>query len=153
MKAEATEDGKLVISWTGDELNPGNAYNLYVKNKQTGWISQLIPADLTTGALRTTDNLGVALRSEDPSSMSYTLTVPEGDYEVGVQTLQADWTTSAFTKAEVSFANGIQATKALPAATTRIYNANGLYMGSDLNVQGHGLYIVEKAGKVTKVVK
>ena len=153
VKVESTEAGKLTISWTGDESDLGNAYNLYVKNKATGWMAQLIPADTETGALRTTENLGVALRSEDPSALSYTLSVPDGDYEVGVQTLKNDWTTSTFTKAEASITSGIQTTKHLPAAVTRIYDANGRYLGNNSANLGHGFFIVEKGGIITKAVK
>lgn len=153
VKAEQKEDGRLTISWTGDELNPGYAYNLYIKNKVTGAISQLIPASIETGALRTTQDLGVALRSDDPSAMSYTLSAPDGDYEVGVQTMKNDWTTSAFTKAEVTIASGIQSTKAIPTTVTRIYNANGRYMGSNPANLGRGLFIIEKGGSFTKVIK
>ena len=153
VKAEQTEDGQLTITWTGDELNPGYAYNFYIKNKATGAISQLIPASIETGALRSTQDLGVALRSDDPSAMSYTLNAADGDYEVGVQTLKNDWTTSAFTKAEVSISSGIQSTKAIPTTVTRIYDAGGRYMGSNPDNLGHGLFVVEKGGIFTKVVK
>ena len=153
VKAVQEERGKLTISWTGDDMNPGNAYNLYVKNKETGWISQLIPADLETGALRTTNALGVALRSEDPSAMTYTISVPDGNYEVGVQTIKNDWTTSTFTKAEVGVADGIQTTKAIQYDATSIYDANGRQLGADIDGLGRGLFIVKKGNQVTKVIK
>lgn len=153
VKAEQKERGKLTISWTGDDLNTGFAYNLYVKNKETGWISQLIPADIETGALRTYNSLGVALRSEDPSSMTYTMSVPDGEYEVGVQTLKNDWTTSAFAKAEVSVTDGIQTTKSTDSMVTRIYDANGRYMGANVNSLGRGVFIVEKDNQKTKIIK
>jgi len=153
VKAEQKEKGKLTITWSGDELNTGYAYNIYVMNKETGWVSQLIPADLETGALRTTNSLGVALRSEDPSSMSYTISVPDGEYEVGVQTLKNDWTASAFTKSEVGVTEGIQTVKSIQPVATRIYDINGCYVGSNMNSLGRGLFLMQKGDQITKILK
>lgn len=98
--AASYENGKLTITWTGNEDNFGTAYNVYVKNQETGWISMILPADTETGALKTIQDMQTAVRSDDPSEMSYTLNIPEANYEVGVSAVNPDAVCSAFTKAE-----------------------------------------------------
>ena len=85
--------------------------------------------------------------------MTYTISVPDGNYEVGVQTIKNDWTTSTFTKAEVGVADGIQTTKAIQYDATSIYDANGRQLGADIDGLGRGLFIVKKGNQVTKVIK
>lgn len=85
--------------------------------------------------------------------MAYTISVPDGDYEVGVQTVKNDWTTSEFTKAEISISSGIQSAQAVKDETTTVYDVNGVYMGNTTEGRGRGIYIVKQGNKTTKVVK
>lgn len=153
VKAISTEGGKLTVSFVGDEFELGNAYNVYVKNKATGAISMIVPADTETGKLKVFHNLQTLLRSDNPAEMSYTISVPEGDYEVGVQAVKNDWTTSVFTKAEVSISSGIQSQQTIDNETTEVYDVNGIYVGNETTGLNHGLYIIRHGNQTTKIVK
>lgn len=153
VKAESTENGKLTVRFVGDEFELGNAYNVYVKNKATGAMSMIIPADPVTGKLKVFHSLQALLRSDNPAEMAYTISVPDGDYEVGVQTVKNDWTASEFTKAEISISSGIQSAQAVKDETTTVYDVNGVYMGNTTEGLGRGIYIVKQGNKTTKVVK
>lgn len=157
VKAEYA-NGKLTITWTGDEENLGAGYNVYVKNKATGWISMILPADTETGALKTIQDLQTAVRSAEVDEMSYTLTLPDANYEVGVSTVNPDAVCSTFTKAEYvstgikEVANNIDAN-----AKATIYNAAGQLIAkgtsqSDINNLPTGVYLVKTGNKTTKVV-
>lgn len=153
VKAESTENGKLTVRFVGDEFELGNAYNVYVKNKATGAMSMIIPADPVTGKLKVFHSLQALLHSDNPAEMAYTISVPDGDYEVGVQTVKNDWTASEFTKAEISISSGIQSAQAVKDETTTVYDVNGVYMGNTTEGLGRGIYIVKQGNKTTKVVK
>lgn len=99
------------------------------------------------------DRRQVLLRSDNPAEMAYTISVPDGDYEVGVQTVKNDWTASEFTKAEISISSGIQSAQAVKDETTTVYDVNGVYMGNTTEGLGRGIYIVKQGNKTTKVVK
>ena len=167
------KDGKLTVTWAGNEESLGTAYNVYVKNKETGWISMILPADTETGALKTIQDLQTAVRSDDPSSMSYTLNIPEANYEVGVSAVNPDAVCSAFTKAEyistgiktvsdnsnkevqvIAVEGGILAQSTNKAAVT-VYNAAGQLVAKGVTNQvistTAGLYLV-KVGNQTKKV-
>ena len=148
VKAQQTEDGRLMVSWAGQA--PEYGYNLYVRNKQTGWTSMLIPADLETGVLRTVNNLNVALRSEAYDEMSYTMNVPDGDYEVGVQAIKSDRTASKFATASVAISSGIRNVMPDAVAGKRIYNLGGRQVSG---THGHGLYIVREGQQASKIVR
>lgn len=148
VKAAQDENGRLVISWAGQA--PEYGYNLYIRNKLTGWTSMLIPADLQSGALRAVNNLNVALRSETYDAMSYTLSVPDGDYEVGVQAIRSDRRTSTFTTAEVAISSGIQQVTNVGVAGTQVYDLNGRQVSG---AQPRGLYIVRQGQQVRKMVR
>ncbi len=97
-------DGKIQITWTAgsDKESPKTAlrYNLYVHNKTTGETFCLIPADRETGLLKTGSDLQTSLSS---AVTSYSMTtLGDGDYIVGVQTLDQAFAGSRFTTAEFS---------------------------------------------------
>lgn len=104
----AYADGRLTISW--DEVDGAaenrQAYNLFVKNAE-GQIYTIVPADIATGYVKVSDNKHVALR---PDVTSYSLTVPEGEYTVGVQTISLQHETySPFATASLSGIEGVTA--------------------------------------------
>lgn len=173
VKAEYA-NGKLTVSWAGDEENLGTSYNVYVKNKETGWISMILPADTETGVLKTIQDMQTALRSEDPSAMTYTLTIPDANYEVGVSAVNPDAVCSAFTKAEyvstgikniadnaqanaqvIAVEGGVLAQATAQTAVT-VYNAAGQLVAKGVTNKvisaTPGLYLVKVGNKTTKVL-
>lgn len=97
-------DGKLNITW--DEVADAEAYNVYIKNA-AGQVYSLVPADPETGFVKVSEGRVSALR---PNQTSYSVTVPEGSYQVGVQTLSLlNETYSAFATAQTAGINGIGA--------------------------------------------
>lgn len=168
------ENGKLTITWAGNEDNLGTAYNVYVKNKETGWTSMILPADIETGALKTIQDLQTALRSDDPSSMSYTLNIPEANYEVGVSAVNPDAVCSAFTKTDyvstgiktvsdnsnkevqvIAVDGGILA-QGTSKATVSVYNAAGQLVAKGVTNKvisaTAGLYLVKVDNQTRKVL-
>lgn len=144
-------DGKLTVKWDGTG-DAGHSYNVYVRNVETGWISQIVPANIETGKLKVFHNMQTTLRSDNSTGMQYTISAPaDGKYEVGVQTVKSDWQTSVFTKASISIIDGIQ-------SIDKELNDNGketVYSLSGAQVKNgaHGVFIVKKGNKVTKVIK
>lgn len=172
--AASYENGKLTITWAGNEDNFGTAYNVYVKNKETGWISMILPADTETGALKTIQDMQTAVRSDDPSEMSYTLNIPEANYEVGVSAVNPDAVCSAFTKAEyvstgiktvsdnsnkevqvIAVDGGILA-QGTSKATVTVYNAAGQLVAKGVTNKvisaTAGLYLVKVDNQTRKVL-
>lgn len=168
------ENGKLTITWAGNEDNLGTAYNVYVKNKETGWTSMILPANIETGALKTIQDLQTALRSDDPSSMSYTLNIPEANYEVGVSAVNPDAVCSAFTKTDyvstgiktvsdnsnkevqvIAVDGGILA-QGTSKATVSVYNAAGQLVAKGVTNKvisaTAGLYLVKVDNQTRKVL-
>ena len=172
--AASYENGQLTVTWTGNEENLGTSYNVYVKNKATGWISMILPADTETGALKTIQDMQTAVRSDAPSSMSYTLNIPDANYEVGVSAVNPDAVCSAFTKAEyvstgiktvsdnsnnsvqvLAVEGGILAQGTSNAAVT-VYNAAGQLVAKGVTNKvistTAGLYLVKVGNQTTKVL-
>ena len=168
------ENGKLTITWAGNEDNLSTAYNVYVKNKETGWTSMILPADIETGALKTIQDLQTALRSDDPSSMSYTLNIPEANYEVGVSAVNPDAVCSAFTKTDyvstgiktvsdnsnkevqvIAVDGGILA-QGTSKATVSVYNAAGQLVAKGVTNKvisaTAGLYLVKVDNQTRKIL-
>ncbi len=149
VKAEYS-GGKLVITWAGNESNTGTAYNVYAKNKATGAIAAIIPADTETGALRVIQDLQILLRSAEPAAMKYEMTLPEGSYEVGVAAVNPDAVSSRFAKAE-AVSTGISEREAEAAVAAKaIYTLSGITTGT---AGKHGLYIVKEGNKISKIIK
>lgn len=144
-------DGKITVKWDGTG-DAGNSYNVYIKNVETGWIAQIVPADTETGKLKVFHNLQTTLRSDNAEGMTYTITVPtNGKYEVGVQTVKNDWQTSGFTKATLNVIDGIQTMEKTQDGNVKetIYTLSGTQVNNGM----HGVFIVKKGNKVIKVVK
>jgi hypothetical protein len=151
----------IMISWAGDESNLGYGYNLYVKNTDTGWISQLVPANETTGKLLTFSNLSATLHSTDPASMSYTMKKPTSctNIEVGVQAIAPDYNASEFTKVRTSITAGISTiSKGVGTSTVDVYSLDGKTIAKNVSVDkvnqlNKGVYILKSGKTVTKIVK
>lgn len=150
------ENGKLKISWNGENNGNGVGYNVYVKNKATGKISMILPADTETGTLKVLQDLQTTVRSDNHENMSYTLNVPNADYEVGVAAVNPDAVSSKFTKADY-VATGIKNLSANDInAKATIYNVAGQIIAtnvsaSDVNTLPSGIYIVKTGNKTAKV--
>ena len=95
----ARMDGdELVISWTpGSDKETSEAalrYNIYVRNETTGELYTLIPADIETGKLKVGTDLQTSLSS---AVRSYRMRIfGDGNYTVGVQTLDQSYAGSKF---------------------------------------------------------
>lgn len=151
----------ILISWAGDENNPGYGYNLYVKNTDNGWLSQLIPANTDNGKLLTCSNLAAALHSTEPGSMSYTMKKPAlaSNIEVGVQAIAPDYNASAFTKVQTTIATGISTLpKSVSSSAIDIYGIDGTTIAKNVSADqvsklNRGVYILKSGKTVTKIVK
>lgn len=93
------ENNQLTIRWgkAFDEISPESAlrYNLFVRNDDTKQIWMLIPADITTGQLKTGTDLQISLSSQ-VNEYSITSLAP-GNYTIGVQALDQSYAGSLFT--------------------------------------------------------
>ena len=123
----AYADGKLTVSWTaGNDAETdvrSLAYNVFVRNRGNGQIAQLLPANVETGHLQTYRDLQTLVRGED-DALSFTLCVPDGDYEVGVQTVDLCGAGSAF--ATTSYVSGIRSMVGEPVnGSAATYNLAG----------------------------
>ncbi len=167
-------DGKLTVTWKGEDNGNGVGYNVYVKNKATGWLSMIIPADTETGQLKTLQELQTTLRSDDHSEMSYTLNIADADYEVGVSAVNPDAVASVFTKKDHAVANGIKTVdqsagdikvtvadrtitvQGADGQAVNVYNAEGQLVAAGVAnapvaVNVSGLYLVKVNGTAKKV--
>lgn len=162
-------DGQLNITW--DEVADAEAYNVYIKNA-AGQIYCVVPADPETGFVKVSEGRIAALR---PNQTSYSVTVPEGKYKVGVQTLSLlNETYSPFTTAEVSGINGVGADSegvkfavnvtdngvyvAGTGEAVEVYNAMGQKVaagvaGKFIPTSAKGVLIVARGTETAKIVK
>ncbi len=94
-------DGKLTITWEYDTdiaVESSLVYNIFVK-KADGSVYSMLPANPENGYVKVGEGQHAAIR---PQVKEYSLTMPEGSYTVGVQTLSMlNSTYSAFTTATV----------------------------------------------------
>lgn len=105
----AMEGDELVISWLpGSDKETQEAalrYNIFVRNETTGELYTMIPVDIETGKLKVGTDLQTSLSS---ALNSYRMRIfGEGNYTVGVQTLDQSYAGSKFATA-VFTATGIQ---------------------------------------------
>lgn len=105
----AMEGDELVISWLpGSDKETSEAalrYNIFVRNETTGELYTLIPTDIETGKLKVGTDLQTSLSS---ALNSYRMRIfGEGNYTVGVQTLDQSYAGSKFATAAFT-ATGIQ---------------------------------------------
>ncbi len=176
VKADAT-GGKLVISWNAasDEQTDatGLGYNVYIKNKDTGKISMLLPANTETGKLLTIRDLQTLVRSSE-ASLSYSINITEGNYEIGVQAVDPSGAGGKFATATAT-ATGIRNTGKhsgmrietvaggiiVGAESTQgvtVYDAAGRTVakgttGTLIPVGGKGVMIVKTNGITAKITK
>ena len=90
--------GLLTATWNAASEAGVNtsalAYNVYVRNNQTGKISMLLPANISTGRLKTIQDMQNVVRG----NLRYELQLSAGgSYTVGVQTIDPSFVTSTFT--------------------------------------------------------
>lgn len=162
-------DGKLNITW--DEVADAEAYNVYIKNA-AGQVYCLVPADPETGFVKVSEGRVSALR---PNQTSYSVTVPEGNYKVGVQTLSLlNETSSAFATTQTSGINGVGADAqdvklavnvtengiyvAGAGEAVEVYNAMGQKVaagvaGKFIPTAAKGVLIVARGTETAKIVK
>lgn len=162
-------DGQLNITW--DEVADAEAYNVYIKNA-AGQIYCVVPADPETGFVKVSEGRIAALR---PNQTSYSVTVPEDQYKVGVQTLSLlNETYSPFTTAEFSGINGVGADSegvkfavnvtdngvyvAGTGEAVEVYNAMGQKVaagvaGKFIPTSAKGVLIVARGTETAKIVK
>ncbi len=103
VKAEVYGDS-IRIAWTSgsdaESKEEALRYNLFVRNDNTGEIFCLIPADLQTGHLKVGTDLQTSLSSR-VTNYSMKL-LGEGNYTVGVQTLDQAFAGSKFRTASIT---------------------------------------------------
>ena len=163
-------DGKLNITW--DEVADAEAYNVFVTDA-AGKTYALVPADPATGFVKVSASERVAALR--PNQTSYSITVPEGNYKVGVQTVSLlNETSSPFTTADLSGINGVGADfegvkmdinvtdngiyVAGTGETVEVYNAMGQKVaagvaGKFIPTSAKGVLIVARGTEIAKIVK
>ncbi len=150
-------DGKLNISWEYDvdtAIETALAYNIFVK-KADGSVYTMIPANIETGYIKVGDNRTTAIR---PNVTSYSLTLPEGDYTVGVQAISTyNETYSAFATASTGEAgiDNVAADSNAEVVATEYYNIQGQKLNT---VPETGIFVkknikADGSVKAVKVVK
>ena len=164
-------DGKLTITW--DEVDGAAenhlAYNVYAKSAD-GKIYCVLPANPETGFIKVTNEKPAAIR---PGVNTYSISVPEGEYTVGVQTLSlANETYSQFTTAATDGLSAIAADKAAfsvkadaegvmvagDGEAVKVVNALGQTVaegvaGEKIAVAANGVLVVVKGNETVKIVK
>lgn len=148
----ANAEGKAItVSFDGTDV--ADAYNILVRNKATGYVSTLVPADPETGKLKQHREAHVALHSAETTGLTYTVSVPaDGEYEVGVQTIKNDLQTSRFvtTTVQVDVTNIAQMNSNAEVREVARYNA----AGQQVRKNQHGLQLVKMSdGSVRKMMK
>lgn len=157
-------NGTVTFSWTApaDDTTPAAAlrYNLYLRDTATGQLLTVLPADITTGYIKTADTHGAIRRCD------YTMTLPaDGTYQWGVQAIDASnqgglFATSAI---EIAGVGSITADKAIvdviagegcisitapDGAQATVYTASGVMLSQVTVMQSAtvnvvpGIYIV-----------
>ena len=170
-------EGMLTITWSEgtDKESPAESlrYNLFVCNNTTGEIYTMIPADIYTGRLKVGTDLQTSLSSK---VRSYTIKAfGDGDYTVGVQTLDQAYAPSKFRTADIAVdPSGVG--EATPHDTPRIsvngyevavhgqtmelievFSSDGRLVahgatGDWLSLPGHGVYVVASPSLRAKLI-
>ena len=115
------ENGKAIFSWNAsfDDLTPSASlkYNVYIKEKSGNSISMTLPADISSGFLKVGDI------STGLTTTSYSITLPEGSYDWGVQAIDNGKLGSAFASSTLQAkGNSIESNQ---SHDIRIYSRNG----------------------------
>ncbi len=148
------DDGTITVTW--DNADPALTYNVYVKNTDTGWLSMVLPASIETGHLKTIQDMQVAIHG-DEEKLSYSISGldPEASYEVGVQSVNPDATTSAFTKVS-GLTNGIRGLATKDQSKLEVTTVNGGIYVSGSEQLGVTVYNISgatiAAGETNKVI-
>ena len=97
----AYQNGKIVMKWSApaDDITPAAAlrYNVYAKDKNTGTIYTYAPVDITTGRLKIGGEIVPLIHGT-----SYKMTLPVGEYTIGVQAVDQADATSTFATTDFS---------------------------------------------------
>ncbi len=173
------EDGKLTVTWdpaSDDQASESSlAYNVFVRNNDTGYISMIVPADTETGKLKAYSQIADAVHSDN--EYSYTVKVPaSGNYTVGVQAIDPSLVGGKFATTDLTVTTGIRnavnadnsmqaeilesgiRVKANDTQAVNIYNVAGTLIAtgttnSVIPVSASGVFLVKANGKTWKVVK
>lgn len=154
--AAIDDDNNVTVTWDAVTMSNGNEplYNIYLKNKETGRVFMLVPANAETGK-----QLGYAafaqyvLGNGEGEGNTYVFpNVAEGSYEVGVQAVSYAYQASAFTASSQDIITGVQgvATQVANAGRKQLFTTDGRLASG----RGRGVFVVKEAdGSVRKVVK
>ncbi len=128
-------DGQLNITWDASLFDDKTAeaaftYNIMVKNEKTGAIFMLLPADPETGSLKRTHDLQVATPLNH-----YSMSLQEGEYTIGVQTLDQGMGASNFATVKLE-EGGKENINTLNYASASIsIKENGVVVGFEQDVE------------------
>ncbi|MBQ9073112.1 MAG: hypothetical protein IJY30_01410, partial [Muribaculaceae bacterium] len=128
--------------------------NIFVK-KADGSVYTMIPANIETGYVKVGDNRTTAIR---PNVTSYSLTLPEGAYTVGVQAISTyNETYSVFATASIGEAgiDNVAADSDAEVVATEYFNIQGQKLNA---VPETGIFVkknikADGSVKAVKVVK
>ncbi|WP_370457789.1 family 43 glycosylhydrolase [Dysgonomonas sp. 216] len=171
VKASFT-NGLLKITWqpATDNITAQQAlrYNIYVKNNTTGKTWMAIPADINTGRIKVGTDLQTALSSH---VKEYVMSLPDGDYTIGVQALDQSYAGSPFAtasptginsnKTDISFnveiVKGGLIVKSPMASVVSIFNTTGTMVAQGstnelIPITNQGLYVLSVDGKSSKII-
>ncbi len=169
------KDDNVVLSWAPatDAITPQEAlrYNVYAKNKTTGEVMMVAPANIETGVLKFI-NHGAFLTSN-----KYTIKdVNTADYEFGVQAINNGYVASKFVAPSLyTSVDAVKAHKAVKVYTVAgelrltnsdaavdysVYAVNGVRVASGKLAAGasaqlrlaKGVYVVKAGDEITKVI-
>jgi hypothetical protein len=174
--ATTDADGITLITWSegsDDQTDAeGLRYNIYAKNTQTGAISMIIPADEVSGKLRVMRDW--QLLAHGGENIGYPIKLADGDYEIGVSTVDPGYQASAFATTTLNVTTDI--VKSLRETKTvietvpggvfvhgqqglqvSVFTADGSAVvrgtsGKLIPVSGKGLYIVKAGTETAKVI-
>ncbi len=170
------EGDTITVAWTpGSDTETAETalrYNIFVRNETTGETFSLIPVDIETGKLKVGTDLQVSLSSKTSSySMS---ALGDGEYTVGVQTLDQSYAGSPFSTCKLQAVgtgadgpdvcrlrivpdSGGVVVKGETGQRVRIFNTEGqiIAIGTTnerILLPGHGLFIVNSGGITSKIL-
>lgn len=134
------QDGVINIEWTAgqdkESSSPSLRYNIFATNTTTGKTWMLIPSDTITGNIRVGNDLQTSLSSK---INNYQLKpFDDGNFIIGVQTLDQNYYGSGFTTTECSVTNYISNIN-INTSDNKCYNLFGQCVDKP---EGSGIYIL-----------
>lgn len=178
------EKGRVQVKWEASEMNNGNVamFNVYIRDKVTGAMRMVVPADVETGKQLSYAMFGCYVNSgnEDGEASYLFDRLPNGEYIVGVQAVNYAYQATAWATTEVivsesdymtgvasrPVARGMQVVvngdavivKSADDAQVAVYDTRGTEVGSGMTneaitVRGKGVFVVKAGGETAKVVK